>query len=128
MVLNSMKLQDIINDLKKIDGLHNIKKLTARDIKYIIKNEERRNIGVHEAVSRTNVIMVTHDSTFRKAANKIVMKKKGRIYFPPVKFPEIKAIDVVSSSPGILVHEYLVKKFKIKTNNGATLIIGFDLK
>ncbi len=123
-----MELITIINRLKKVNGLHNIIKLRKTEIEYIMKNEEKRNIGVHETVSRSNVIMATHDSSFRKATNEIVMKKKGRIYFPPVKFPEIKAFNVISSSPGIKVHEYLIKRFKIKTKNEATLIIGFDLK
>ena len=55
----------------------------------------------------------------------IVIKDKGRIVFPPVPFPEIKAASVASASPGYRVDSYLRKKMNLKKDD-ATLLIGFD--
>lgn len=109
-----------------VDGLNNIHLLTKKDIKFIKNNEEKNNIGVFECLKRGHVIMLTHDSTFRGPEEPIVKSKKGKTIFLAVKFSEVKAKNVVSSSPGIKIHDYLVNKFKLELKDEATLLIGFD--
>ena len=121
------KVQRIINDLKKLSGLHNFIILDDKDINIIRKLEEKRNRAVLEAIRRTHVIAFTHESSFRKPVGKIVVKQKNKIIFPPVPFPEVKAKNVVSGSPGYTVDSYLRKKIKRKKED-ATLIVGFDLR
>jgi hypothetical protein len=116
---------DQIRELKKIPGLDNFVELNQADRECIRKSEEKNNLGVFEALSREHVIAFTHDSGFRTPVKPIVVKKNGKIFFPGVPFPEIKAKNVVSSSPGYRVDAFLRQKMKAKSGD-ATLIIGFD--
>lgn len=115
----------IVNDLKKIKGLDNFIILNNKDKEIIKELEEKNNIGVREAIKRKYTIAFTHDSSFREPEAKIVVKRQDKIIFPPVPFPEIKAKNVVSCSPGYKVDSYLRKRIKAKKDD-ATLIVGFD--
>lgn len=118
-------VKSIIDSLRNVKGLTDFYILDSQDTDFIKLNEDKNNLGVLEAVSRKHVIAVVHDSTWRKPAGKIVSEEKGKLVFPPVPFPEIKEKNVVSSSPGIKVHDYLKKKMNI-VGNDATLLIGWD--
>lgn len=119
-------LNSIINELKGVKGLNNINLLTKKDINFIKKNEEKRNIGVSECLKRKYVLVLTHNSKFREPEEKIVRFKNNKLILPAVKFSEVKTKNVVSSSPSKEIHNYLVKKFKLKLKDEATLLIGFD--
>lgn len=123
-----MELEKIIRGLNKVHGLGNINILNKTQIEFIKYNEDKNNEGVFECLKRKYVLCVTHDSDFRDPEEVIVAKKKDKLIFPPVKFSEVKAKNVVSSSPGKKIHKYLTKEFKLKLNDEATLLIGFDLK
>ena len=123
-----MILRDIISELKKVRGLDNIHLLGENEKRYIQNNEEKRNLGIFECLKRKYILVLTHDSSFREPEEKIVRIEKNKFVFPGISFSEVKAKKVVSSSPGIKVHSYLIKKFKIKIRNDATLLIGFNLK
>ncbi len=116
----------IINDLEKIKGLSNFIVLNENDRKFIKQNEESRNIGVLEAIKREHIIAFMHDSSFREPISKIIIEKDGKKIFPAVPFPEVKAKDVVSCSPGHKVDSYLRKKMANVKEDDASLIIGFD--
>ncbi len=123
----SVKTEKIIKNLAKIKGLSNVKLLTEDDKKQIIKLEDKNNIGVIECANRKHTLILTHDNKFREPASEVVINKEGRIIFPSVPFPEVKAKKVISSSPSEKVHNFLVKKHNLKIkNNDATLLIGFD--
>ena len=116
----------VISDLKRINGLSNFIVLNENDKKFILNNEKKNNVGVLEAVKRKYLIAFTHDSSFRKPAEKIVIKKNNKKIFPPVSFPEVKARNVVSCSPGYKVDSYLRKKIGNVNEEDATLLVGFD--
>ena len=120
-------LNEIIEKLKIIKGLANINVLTNQEIEAIESLEDRENLGVREAIRRSFVLILTHTSDFRGPHGEVALNLDGTILFPPVDFKEINANNVVSSCPGIKVHEYLVKKFNLNLKDEATLIIGFDL-
>ena len=117
-------INSIINSLKQVKGLGNFNVLGAEDKLCILALEEERNIGVLQSIKMNHTLLITHDSDFREPAGPILINN----LFPSVPFPEVKAKSVVSSSPGIKVHNYLVNKFKLNLREeDATLLIGFDL-
>ena len=122
-----MIIANIIENLKKVKGLDNIILLNKKDFEFIKNNEEPRNLGVFECLKRKYVVVLTHDPSFREPEDKIVRIKDKKLIFPAVQFSEVKAKDVVSSSPGKKVHDYLVKRFNLRLKDDATLLIGFDL-
>ncbi len=122
-----MNIKNIIENLKKVKGLDNIILLNKKDLEFIKNNEEPRNLGVFECLKRKYVVVLTHDSSFREPEDKIVKIKDKKLIFPAVKFSEVKAKDVVSSSPSKKIHKYLVKKFKLRLKDDATLLIGFEI-
>jgi len=97
--------------------------LSDADRRYIFENEEDKNHGVYESLRKQVLFAATHDSTFREPDEAIVMKAGKKVIFPTVKFHEIKRPSVVSSSPGMEVHKYLVPKFQDVGEYDATLII-----
>lgn len=109
--------------LKFTRGLHKPKFLSNKEINKIRALNEPNNTGVEEVLNKKNVILVFHDSTFRKPAKKITKKVGNKIIFPPVPFPEIK--NAISASPSKKLHEYLTKKIKIK-KDWASLLIGYQ--
>ena len=115
----------VVNDLKKVKGLNNFIILNKEDKKIIKELEDKNNLGVLEAIKRKNTIAFTHDSTFREPSGKIVIKKGNKLILPPVPFPEVKAKNVVSCSPGYKVDSYLRKKIQAEKDD-ATLIVGFN--
>lgn len=119
------RVAKVINYLKKLKGLANFIFISDEDKKIIQELEDAHNLGVLEALKRTYTIACTHDTSFREPAGDIVAMKASKIILPPVPFPEVKARNVVSSSPGYKVDAYLRKKIRAKKDE-ATLIIGFD--
>lgn len=120
------KAEAELNNLKKVKGLSNFIILDENDRSFIMKNEEKRNIGVFEALKRKYLIAFAHDSSFRWPASEIVVEKDGKKVFPGVPFPEVKAENVVSCSPGYKVDAYLRKKMKNVKEDDASLLVGFD--
>ncbi len=121
-------LNKIITKLKEVKGLNNIHTLTKKDKEYINLNEENNNLGVKECLKREITLVLTHNKNFRKPLEKITINKDKKITFPPIPFPEVKAKNVVSSSPSKKIHIHLIKSHKIIIrDNEATLLIGFNL-
>ena len=123
-----MKLADVLIDLNKVNGLGNFKVLREEDKDKIRELEGSNNLGVKECLERKFTLLLTHDSSFREPVNKIVENADGQTIFPAVGFPEVRAKDVVSSSPSEKVHKALVERFNLKLREEeATLLIGFNL-
>jgi hypothetical protein len=121
-----MAILHIIKTLRETKGLDNVF-LLKEDLKDIVRNlEEEHNDGVTSCLDRKFTVLLTHDSNFRDPVREIVKQESGKISFPPIPFPEVKANNVVSSSPSEEVHNFLVKKFKLNLKDEATLLIGFD--
>ena len=122
---------DIIEKEKKnllsIKGIKEVIVLDNIDKKYIFETEEDRNHGVYECLKKNVLFCITHDSNFRQPDNPIVLKLRKKIIFPTVNFHEIQRASVISSSPWIEVHNYLIKKFKNVSTYDATVLIGFDI-
>ena len=122
-----MKVDEIIKVLENTKGLGNVRLLYQKQKQLLLKMEDRNNHGVMECLKREFTIALTHDSTFREPAGKIVLNKDGKVILPAVPFPEVKAKDVVSSSPSTIVHDVIVKELKLNLNDEeATLLIGFN--
>lgn len=123
-----MKLSDVLIDLSKVKGLANFKVLREEDKRLVKELEDINNIGVRECLNRRFTLLLTHDSSFRKPTENVVKEEQGRVVFPAVSFPEVRAGDVVSSSPSDKVHKVLVERFNLKLREGeATLLVGFNL-
>lgn len=120
------EIKHILHRLQLLQGITRIYLLSSEEKKFISINEDENNLGVREAVKRTYCVCAVHDSTWREPAQSIVRQENGEIFFPPVVFPEVPAKHVVSSSPGLNVHDYLAKRVRIEGDE-ATLLIGFDL-
>ena len=122
-----MAAPHIIKTLKETKGLDNVN-LLNEETRDIIRNlEEEHNEGVSTCLDRKFTVVLTHDSNFRDPVREIVREKNGKVLFPPIPFPEVKAQNVVSSSPSKEIHDFLVKEFKLILKDEATLLIGFDL-
>ena len=120
-------INSIIDELNNTKGLNNVQLLKEEDIDIIRNLEEENNEGVFSCLDKEFTLMVTHDSSFREPAGEIVKEQNGNVMFPGVAFPEIKAKEVVSSSPKKEVHDYLTKKFNLFLKDEATLLIGLNL-
>lgn len=115
------------NILLKIQWLKEVVVLSDSDRRYIFEHEEDRNHGVYECLRRQVVFAATHDSTFREPDEAIVMQAWEKVVFPVIEFHEIKRKKVSSSSPWLLIHEYLTAKFENCGDYDATLLIWFDI-
>ncbi len=121
MVLAINKFIQILK-LRFIKGLHSPTPLKNKEINKIRKLNEPNNIGVEEVLNKKNIILVFHDSKFRKPQKKIVKKIDKEVIFPAIPFPEIK--NSISSSPSKRLHNYLIKNRKTK-KDWASLLIGY---
>lgn len=119
-------IKHIIHRLDLLQGITRHYLLSPEEQRYISAHEDESNLGVREAVKRTYCVCLVHDSTWREPTQRIVKQENGEIIFPPVVFPEVPAKNVVSSSPGLAVHQFLMKKVRVEGDE-ATLLIGFDL-
>ncbi len=113
--------------LKTIVWVKEVIALSNEDKRYIFENEEDKNHGVYDCLKRDILLCITHDEILRQPDNPIVHKLGKKVIFPSVNFHEIKRKNVVSSSPWIEIHKYLIKKFKNVDESDATILIGFDL-
>lgn len=119
----------IETELKRVLSLPGIRsacELSSEDKRFIFLNEEERNHGVFEAIRRKHALCILHTDEFRLPDAPIVYSAGGKVIFPPVPFHEIKRENVVSGSPGVAVHSYLLKRFPDAGSTDATVLIGFD--
>lgn len=114
-------------NLMNIQWIKEVIRLTDADRVFIFENEEDRNHWVYETLRKKILFAVTHDSTLREPDEQIVLQKWKKTIFPTVKFHEIDRPWVISSSPGLVVNDYLKDKFKDMDEYDATLVIGFDV-
>ncbi len=123
-----MKQQEIFRQLQTVKGLRPLAYLQDEHKKFIELHEQKNNIGVLDSLKRKFTLLLAHDSSFRSPVTPIVQEYASEIFFPGVAFPEVKAKNVVSSSPSKKVHKLLAKEFNLSLEKDeATLLIGFDL-
>ena len=115
------------NILLWIQWLKEVVLLDGTDRKNIFSLEEERNHWVFESLRKKVLFAATHDASLRDPDEAIVLKAWEKIVFPSVKFHEMDRPSVVSSSPWLAVHEYLVPKFHDFDEYDATLLIWFDI-
>jgi hypothetical protein len=120
------EIKHIVHRLSNLQGITRYYVLSKEDCRFVSKNEEKTNLGVLEAVKRSYIVCLVHDSSWRDPTQPIVKREDGKVIFPPVVFPEVAANNIVSSSPGVAVHNFLCKKIRVGGDE-ATLLIGFDL-
>jgi len=101
--------------------------LKDKDRIFIFDNEEDRNHWVYEVLRKKVLFVISHDSSFRKPDESIVLQKWEKVIFPTVKFHEIKRDWVISASPWLVVHNYLKDKFHNLWKDDATILVGFDI-
>ena len=127
-ITNYSNLQKVIDELKSTSGSTKILLLTNLDKLEFKVLEDSNNWGVKLALERRYVFVVVHDSNFRQPMGSMVLQDNNQLIFPPLPFPEIKAWNVISSSPSAVLHKHIINRFDLDlTNEDATLIIGFDL-
>jgi len=135
---DNKKLMKALNELG-IKGLRGFIIIGSPQKEFIVRSEEKRNIGVNESLKRKYTICCLHDSFFREPLGNITQKNEaGEIYFPGLPFPEMarlqinenKAKNIVSGSPSVRVNSYLNNIYSIRgikvREDEATIIIGFD--
>ena len=120
------EIKHILHAMSQLQGITRYYLLNKEEARAIEEMEDPFNLGVLEAVKHQYCVCLVHDSSWRIPTQSIVKKINGEIIFPPVAFPEVPAKNVVSSSPGMRVHEYLCKRVRVEGDE-ATLLIGFDL-
>ena len=121
-------MKEIIKSLNNIKGLKVLSSLGEEHKEFIKKFEDKNNHGVLESLNREFTLLLSHDGTFRDPESEIVMLKDNEALFPPVPFSEIKAKNVVSSSPSKKIHDLLKQKLNLEIDeNHATLLVGFDI-
>ena len=122
-----MDLKKIIQTLEKTKGLYECHLLEDSDKDIIQTLEEKRNQRVLECIKRKYTLMILHDASFRPPITPIVTKQGKELQFPGIAFPEVKAKNVISSSPGMRVHKFLIERFHLEVSQeDASLLIGFD--
>lgn len=120
------EIKHILHAMLQLQGITRYYLLNKEETRAIEEMEDKINLGVLEAVKHQYCVCLVHDSSWRIPTQSIVKKVNGEIIFPPVAFPEVPAKNVVSSSPGMKVHEFLCKRVRVEGDE-ATLLIGFDL-
>ncbi|MBS3064136.1 MAG: hypothetical protein J4445_01645 [DPANN group archaeon] len=121
-------LQRIILELKSTKGLINIIPLNDLDKLEFKVLEDSNNFGVGLSLQRKYALIVIHDSNFRPPVGTMIIKDDNTLIFPPLPFPEVKAWNVISGSPSVVLHNHIINRFNLNlTSEHATLIIGFDL-
>ena len=130
-IWNNESMEDIIKkektNLLLIKWLKEVILLDDNDKKYIFENEEDVNHWIHETIRKKIVFCFTHDSNFRDADSQIVLKLWKKVIFPAISFHEINRASVVSSSPWVEIHNYLLPKFENLDKDDATVLVWFDL-
>lgn len=116
-----------IKVLLSIKWIKEVIALSEIDRQFIFEHEEDRNHWIYETLKRDVVLCFTHDDAFRDADAPIVLNRWSKVIFPPVSFHEVEEKNVVSSSPGLEVHNYLCKYFKNLDKDDATVLVWFDL-
>lgn len=126
--INNIDLQDsVLQKLLKVKWITNWIVLTQADREYIWNHEEERNHGVFECISKKYLICVLHDDNFRNPDADIVVTYHDKVIFPAVPFHEVELNSTISSSPSVLVHNYLCEKFDFYVpENYASILIWFD--
>lgn len=120
------EIKHILHQLSLLQGITRQYLLSNDEKAHVSAREEQTNLGVLEAAKRQYCVCLVHDSSWREPTQRIVKNEDGKVIFPPVVFPEVPAKHVVSSSPGLEIHQWLSKKVRIEGDE-ATLLIGFDL-
>ncbi len=113
--------------LLNIPGMKEVVLLDWNDRKNIFSMEEERNHWVYESLRKKVLFAATHDASLRDPDEAIVLTAWEKVIFPTVNFHEINRKSVISSSPWLAVHEYLIPKFKDFDDYDATLLIWFDI-
>lgn len=124
--MSAPEIKHIIHAMMQLQGITRYYLLNKEEMQAISEMEDRQNWGVLDAVKHKYCVCLVHDSSWRIPTQSIVKKVNGEIIFPPVAFPEVPAKNVVSSSPGMKVHEFLCKRVPV-SGDEATLLIGFDM-
>ena len=119
-------MDDIIERLKNVQGLVDVRIIEWMHILEIEKLESKGNIGVRECLKRRNVSVIVHNSKFRTPSETLVKSDKSEIIFPALPFPELGK-NAISASPSKKTHEFLIKEYQFQDNvELATLLIGLD--
>lgn len=128
IIASNEDFQNIISELKSTTGLTNVIELTNLDKLEFRILEDSNNFGVRFALERKHTLVVVHNSEFRPPLGAMVLHKNGELIFPPLPFPEVGALSVISSSPSVILHKHIVNRFNLNLEaEEATLIIGFDI-
>ena len=114
-------------NLLAIQGVKEVTVLNDADRVYLFENEEDRNHAVYETLKRQALLCLTHDASFRAPDAAIVHQRGEKVIFPAVSFNEVRGSRVVSASPSLKTHQYLIGKFKNPDAYDATVLVGFDL-
>lgn len=120
-------MESVINLLKGVKGLVKVFSLEAAHKEELLKKELEENHGIRECLSKKQVLVLVHDSSFRDPAGPLVKIYEDTVVFPSVPFPELDHVRAISASPSKNAHEFLMKTYNLEENDEyATIIVGFD--
>ena len=123
---HSMDIETAIETLKMLPWVVDVVPVSQDAREYIRIHEASENSGITEALDRKHLLCLLHDQDFRKPAGPIVhTTHSGKVEFPWVPFPEIQGKWVVSASPSIDIHRYLLQYFPYASHDDATVLIGW---
>ncbi len=119
-------MEKYIQELMKVKGILDAKPIEGTQKNVLTNLESENNIGMLACLQRTNVVVVVHNEAFRKPLGSLVQVEEGKVVFPGLPFPEVKAKNVISASPSKDAHDFLRREFGWEENTLATILIGFD--
>ncbi|MEK6848225.1 MAG: hypothetical protein AABX65_01185 [Nanoarchaeota archaeon] len=120
-------LNKVVADLEKVEGLKVLGVISKKYKGILSSLEEGNNLGMIECLNKEHTLLLAHNSNFRQPVSEIVKRTGETLIFPPVPFPEVRAENVVSSSPSLAVHNWLLNEFNLAlTPTEATLLVGFN--
>ena len=120
-------MERVIGDVSRMKGVVEVKLLESVHKEDIQKIEKENNLGVLECLRKKNIVIAVHDSSFRDPLGPLVIFNGKGFVLPPLPFPELRGVNVMSGSPSKDVHDFLMKKYSLKDHpEFATILIGFD--
>lgn len=124
----SMAIDEAIKTLKDVPWIVDVLELSPQSEEYVLLHEEKRNIWVHDVLTRSHKIVLIHNADFRDPLGELTKKDwEWKLVFPWLPFPEIVGKNVISASPSSKIHKHFLQFFPYASHDDATIVVGWDI-